>query len=257
MGSAVAIMTIRLPEVGITGNDRFSIRSDVPGDNQEHKRIAMTSVTKNPHTTAKRGSPAEAETRSPGELPPAEGPSKRGRPREEDRTPAILHAAVELVDEAGYDDLRVQDLADRAGVGLATIYRRWPTKRDLFLDALRAKEFDFPDTGDARADLIAGFGRLAERVGSGGRLAVGCLAAGEADPELMETFRAVGVARLQQHLRRLIASVVGDDDPDLELRADLGPGVLMQRALLAGQPVAADDPLIERLADLTLGPMPG
>jgi AcrR family transcriptional regulator len=184
-----------------------------------------------------------------------EGPTRRGRPREEDRTPAILAATIALVDEVGYDDLRMQDVADRAGVGLATIYRRWPTKKDLFLDALRAKEFDLPDTGDARADLIAAYRRLAENVGGGSRLAVGCLAAEPNDPELLEAFRAVGVRKLQLHLRTIIARKVGEDDPDLDLRADLGPGVILQRSMMCGMS-ATDEPFLERLADLALGRLP-
>ena len=181
--------------------------------------------------------------------------ARRGRPREEDRTPLILSTVVELVDEAGYDHLRMQDVAERAGVGLATIYRRWPTKKDLFLDALRAKDFDFPTSDDPRADLIAAYSRLAEGVSGGSRLAVGCLAAEPTDPELLEAFRAVGVRKLTQHLRGVIARAVGDDDPDLDLRADLGPGIIVQRSLLMGESTT-DPKLIERLADLALAPFP-
>ena len=53
----------------------------------------------------------------------------RGRRSEADREPLILEAANELLDEVGYDRIRVQDVADRAHVGIATIYRRWSTKQ--------------------------------------------------------------------------------------------------------------------------------
>jgi AcrR family transcriptional regulator len=56
---------------------------------------------------------------------PQATPPVRGRRRAADREPLILDAASELLDEIGYDHLRVQDVADRAHVGLATIYRRW------------------------------------------------------------------------------------------------------------------------------------
>jgi len=202
----------------------------------------MTPVTKDPDVV-------EAEV---GEAAPE---ARRGRPREEDRTPLILRAAMELVDEAGYDDLRIKDVAERAGVGLATIYRRWPTKKELFLDALRNKDFDLPTTGDARADLTVAFRRMAQNVSGGSRLAVGCLAAEATDPELLEEFRAVGVFRLHEHLRTVIAGAVGDDDPDIDLRADLGPGLIVQRSLLCGVSTD-DDAFIERLVALTLGPYP-
>ena len=64
----------------------------------------------------------------------------RGRRRAADREPLILDAASELLDEVGYDHLRVQDVAERAHVGLATIYRRWSTKQELVIAAMsRAK----------------------------------------------------------------------------------------------------------------------
>ena len=72
--------------------------------------------------------------------PPARG---RGRPLAADRTDAILAAASELFDDLGYDQLRVQDIADRAGVGLATLYRRWPTKQALLAEALRRRNAGF------------------------------------------------------------------------------------------------------------------
>ena len=54
---------------------------------------------------------------------------RRGRPRAADRDAALLDATQQLLDELGYDRLRIQDVADRAHAGLGTIYRRWPTKQ--------------------------------------------------------------------------------------------------------------------------------
>src|ERR1700737_4041794 len=87
----------------------------------------------------------------------SERPTPMGRPRAEDRTPAILEAAKELMGEVGYDRLRIQDVADRAGAGLATLYRRWPTKQALVADAIRhhAERFLPPVLDDPRADLLA------------------------------------------------------------------------------------------------------
>jgi len=59
-----------------------------------------------------------------------------GRPRAADRTPPSSQAAKDLLGEVGYDRLRIQDVADRAGAGLATLYRRWPTKQALIADAI-------------------------------------------------------------------------------------------------------------------------
>ena len=65
------------------------------------------------------------------------GPAKRGRPRRADADEAILAATLELLAEAGVAGLSMDVLAQRAGVGKATIYRRWDSKEALILDALR------------------------------------------------------------------------------------------------------------------------
>src|SRR6185369_5706315 len=135
---------------------------------------------------------------------------RRGRPRATDRSPAILAATIELVDESGYDRLRIQDVATRAGVGLATIYRRWPTKQALFVEALRAKSVDLPDTGDVRADLITIFGMMTDGLqGDGGQLLPGCLAVGRDEPEILQALRDNALCKMRAHLRQLIGQVVG------------------------------------------------
>src|SRR6184192_4976957 len=80
---------------------------------------------------------------------------KRGRPLSADRSDAILDTVLDLLHDVGYDQLRMQDVADRACVGLSTIYRRWPTKQELVrasLDCDRAAE-KFVVTDDPRADV--------------------------------------------------------------------------------------------------------
>jgi AcrR family transcriptional regulator len=73
---------------------------------------------------------------------------------------AILTAALDLVEEAGYAKLSIEGIAARAGVGKQTIYRWWPSKGAVLLDALLALSEDqagevapLPDTGDLEADL--------------------------------------------------------------------------------------------------------
>ena len=196
------------------------------------------------------------ETPDPADEPVADDAPTRGRPRSADRTPAILGAVIELIDEDGYDRLRIQDVADRAGVGLATIYRRWPTKQDLVVEALRAKSVDLPDTGDTRADLLTIYTRMAAAfTGSGAQLVPGCLAVARDEPEILQALRDNTLCGVRDHLRRLISREVGEDDPDLDLRVDFGPGVLVQRSLLFGE--AIDDPdLLVRLVDMVLRPAP-
>jgi AcrR family transcriptional regulator len=80
-----------------------------------------------------------------------------GRPRSEEADRAIIDAALSLFAESGPGGLCIEQVASRAGVGKATIYRRWPGKEDLLLDALAALRVPLPrPTGKSvRSDLIA------------------------------------------------------------------------------------------------------
>src|SRR3954452_19284245 len=103
-------------------------------------------------------------------------PAKRGRRLSEDRSDVILGTVLELINETGYDQLRMQDVADRANVGLSTIYRRWPTKQDVVRAALQCEQAGekFVDTGDPRADVKATLVKMAENLnGDGGQAVLG------------------------------------------------------------------------------------
>ncbi|GGO32210.1 TetR/AcrR family transcriptional regulator [Micromonospora parathelypteridis] len=78
------------------------------------------------------------------------------RTRAADRTQAIMRTTLELAQEVGYAKLSIEAVAARAGVGKHTVYRRWPSKGALFLDAVLTSGepgLDYPDTGDVVADL--------------------------------------------------------------------------------------------------------
>ena len=91
---------------------------------------------------------------APAPLPPTTG--KRGRPRRADADEAILAATLELLSEVGVAGLSMDLLARRAGVGKATIYRRWDSKEALILDTLRmmSTPIPVPDEGSVREDLF-------------------------------------------------------------------------------------------------------
>jgi AcrR family transcriptional regulator len=79
----------------------------------------------------------------------------RGRPRDPATDRAILTATLAVVAEQGYTDLALTEVAKQAGVSTATLYRRWPSKAPLVLDALRTLilSITLPDTGDTQQDL--------------------------------------------------------------------------------------------------------
>ncbi|HEY3867319.1 MAG TPA: TetR/AcrR family transcriptional regulator [Actinocrinis sp.] len=81
-----------------------------------------------------------------------------GRPRSEEAHRAILDAALRLTADEGYQAVTIKGIAEAAGVGRQTIYRWWPTKGAIVLEAVRsiARQAAEPEpTGDAVADLRA------------------------------------------------------------------------------------------------------
>lgn len=81
---------------------------------------------------------------------------RRGRPRDPDAEPRIREVTIKLLLERGFDGTTVDDVAEAAGVGKATIYRRWPSKEQLAYDAMITLfdlELPDPDTGSIESDL--------------------------------------------------------------------------------------------------------
>ena len=95
--------------------------------------------------------------------------SRRGRPRAEGLDEALLDVTLDLAGEVGIHGMSMDDLAQRAGVSKATIYRRWPSKERLVLEALNhaMRPFDLIDTGTLRNDLDAYLRELARRMSEG------------------------------------------------------------------------------------------
>ena len=93
--------------------------------------------------------------------PDDDDPHRLGRKRDHSRDPEILDAALEVLAECGYDAMSMDMVAARAKAGKATLYRRWPSKADLVLDAVscmkqaQSRVEDLPDTGTLRGDFLA------------------------------------------------------------------------------------------------------
>jgi AcrR family transcriptional regulator len=183
---------------------------------------------------------------------------RRGRRLSTDRSDVILDTVLDLLKEVGYDQIRMQDVADRACVGLSTIYRRWPTKQDVVRAALECEQSSakFAITGDARADVKSCLTEMAENLsGEGAQTLLGFLAVLRTDPEVGDMFRETMIARLHDHLRGLLASELGDDFPDLDLRASAGPAILVYQAAICGRPIDCAV-MADRLTQLLFAPLP-
>jgi len=167
------------------------------------------------------------------------GARGRGRPRCEVARKRILEAALESLDEVGFVNTTTDSIAERAGASKATIYRWWPTKAALLLEALRdvvAQELPFPDTGDLKEDVrqqLRNFVKLL--TGRRGGVLRSFVAAAQSDTEVAAAFRNVWVLPrraeaklvLEKHQQegRLPAKV------DLELLMDALYGPLYYRLL--------------------------
>jgi AcrR family transcriptional regulator len=190
---------------------------------------------------------------------PSAPATARGRPRDAARSDEILRATIDRVDEVGYDQLRIQDVADRAGAGLATIYRRWPTKQALVADAIRHKGERLRPalSGDPVADLRTLVRGVAENAcGHKARFLPGLLAAVGTDPDLEDAFRASFIQGVRADLRTQIAAILGAEHPHLDLLTDMVPGVLLFRSLTPGHPEPTSDEYAEQALALVLALAP-
>jgi len=94
---------------------------------------------------------------------------KRGRPRDPEADGRILAAASSLILMRGFESMTVDEVASNAGVGKATVYRRWSRKEDLAVAAMEQlyrDEMPSPDTGSIRGDLHSMFGSVLTFVNS-------------------------------------------------------------------------------------------
>ncbi len=184
--------------------------------------------------------------------------SQRGRPRDARSHQAVLAATLDLLGEVGYRRFTVGGVAKRAGVGKSTIYRWWPSKLDLILEAA-APQLEIglaPDTGSTRHDLnigaeqaIASFSRpIAAQV-----LFV-VIADLEEDPRLREIYQSKWVLPWRVSMANALERGIANGDLakglDVELVIDMLAGTIFQRVLVIPEPMT--DGLAQRLIDLVI-----
>jgi AcrR family transcriptional regulator len=167
---------------------------------------------------------------------------------------AVLPAVVDLLDQCGVVGLTVEAVAARSGVAKTTIYRHWPTKADLTLEALGTlhENLPTPNTGDLRKDLRACFVEVTEHEldDRKRRIFGSLLDAAQRDPEYADLLNDINAERMQplrtvlelaQHRGQLRADV------DLDEVADLVIGPVLARILVSRRPV--DGPFIDLVVD--------
>ncbi len=195
---------------------------------------------------------------SPVPAPEVNEGRRPGRPRSEEAHGAILDAAIQLLREVGYDALTMDAIAARAGVGKATVYRRWSTKETLAAEAIERimRAIPVPDTGTTAGDLRRMMRDALDmyRDPSTGALLSGFVAAMARSELIARTIRSgfVGVRReaLRQVLERGVTRGELQKGLDYELALDLLGGPLFYRFLITGGPV--DERLTRGIVDAVL-----
>ncbi|MGW5418838.1 TetR/AcrR family transcriptional regulator [Streptomyces sp. NPDC003943] len=200
-------------------------------------------------------SQAEAQTQSP-----CGGTARRGRPRSEAADQAILDAVIGLL-ESGVPltDLSIEKIARTAGVGKATIYRRWTGKEELLIDLIRSVEPPDPvlPGTSVREDLVTMLEAMRRRglVKRSSALLYNVFSQMQMYPKLWDAYQQTVIEPRRQMIADAVRSGMARGelrtDLDVELVNDLFIGPLLTRTVI--RPGAALEPgLAEQIVDAVL-----
>jgi AcrR family transcriptional regulator len=182
-----------------------------------------------------------------------------GRPRSEHSRQAILRSTLKLIQHAGFPELTIEAIAADAGVGKATVYRWWPNKGALVVDAFAASaehKLHFPDTGSVYRDMSLQMKQvIAIFRGPRGRTVAALLGGGQSDPELLEAFRERFLwPRRREAYKTLLRGIERGELPrnlDLDLVLDILYGAIYMRFLIRHDELS--ESYVEEVCRLVLG----
>lgn len=179
---------------------------------------------------------------------------------------AILDATLAGVAEVGYDRLSMDDLASRAGVGKAAIYRRWPSKAVVVADAIahwrrRLGPVEPPNTGSLRGDidaLVAVTPELNDADSQMIRVVVGVATAAMHNPVLAAALDDLVLSTPRQVVRAVLQHAVARGEipaeRDLSLIPDVALGLNVLR-VITGRPI--DRVYVRRVLEDVILPLAG
>ena len=171
-----------------------------------------------------------------------------GRPRSEHARQAILQSTLQLLEQKGFPSLTIEDVATKANVGKATVYRWWPNKAALIADAFASsttRRLHFPDTGSVYTDMSRQMQQLVKIFRSRrGRIVSAILSGGQTDSDLIAAFRERFLKPRRQEayttLRRAIGRGELRADQDLDLLLDSLYGPIYMRFLIQHDRLTTD-----------------
>jgi AcrR family transcriptional regulator len=185
----------------------------------------------------------------------------RPRRRGDALNSAIFKATLDELAEVGYARLTMERVAARAGASKASVYRRWPTRMELALDAVHRLAPDpttMPDTGSFREDALAFMRSAADLLaGPAGEALRGLLGDALADPsrtlELRKHSRGTGHRVMQGIVNRAVARGEISSTAVTPLRIDVAQAMLREQFLFHGLPIP--DAAIEAIVDELVVPL--
>ncbi len=187
--------------------------------------------------------------------PTVKGP---GRPRDEEVRKRILASAAQLLDKKAFDEITVDAIAEKSGSCKATVYRWWPNKAAVLIEAFRetvARELPEPDTGDFRADIrkqLQNFTKII--LWGGGKTFSRFIAGAQNDPDVAEAFREAWIRPRRVEAKKVFARYVENGvarpDLDLDLAVEIMFAPLYYRLLTGYGQIT--DAYIEELIDAAL-----
>jgi AcrR family transcriptional regulator len=187
--------------------------------------------------------------------------SRGGRPRDPSRDSVIRAAILRLLADVGYGALTMDAVASEAGVGKATIYRRWRTKQDLVVDTisdLNRAEAEIPDTGSLEGDLRSMMRQMVAMItGPTGAATLSLLSTVPHQPALARAFQDGPLAVWRQSFESLWSRAEQRGEIPTSLAksviAEATSALLVQRWLLTGRPV--DEAFADEVLDTVVLPL--
>lgn len=184
---------------------------------------------------------------------------KAGRPRSAESHQAIISATLELLAEEGFEAMSIEGIAARAGVGKTTIYRRWPSKNELVVDALDTLRTDISsiDTGSLRSDLFAILRNTSlQNLSLFENLTLKMIGELRTNSEIYRVFHARLIAPRMQQFTQMVerAKARGELPQDIDplLIVDLIAGPLFFRSLFSSFVAQPSPDLLEHVIDAVL-----
>jgi AcrR family transcriptional regulator len=195
----------------------------------------------------------------PATVPDCAPPQARSRRRGETLERAIFDAVIDQLQAVGYVGLTMEGVATRAHTGKAALYRRWPRKEDLVVDALEhvlPSPTALPDHGTVRDDLLDLLRRLAALLNSPAGCALQCLMS---ETERDESFARLLHERVKEPRKRMFLDLLVRGAARGQVRAgaatqlvaEVGPALVMQRFLAEGAPIP-DDYVVSVVDDVVM-----